>query len=69
MLPADPLLLDLSFLTRLDFCTFYYLAGVAGIAYGIKKESRLIVLIAVLASSIFGLILLAGIILVLWRSH
>lgn len=69
MLPVDPLLLDLSFLTRLDFCTLYYLVAVAGIAYGIKTESGLTVLIAVLASSIFGIILLAGIILVLWRIH
>ncbi|SMC48771.1 hypothetical protein [Sporomusa malonica] len=64
MRQVDPLLLDLSFLTRLDFCILYFLAGLAGIGYGIKKKSRLTVLVAVAVSIIFGLMILASIILV-----
>ena len=57
-------LIDFGFLTRLDFCILYFIAGVAGIGYGIKKKNRLIVLFAGTVSVIFGLVIFAGIILI-----
>ena len=64
MRQVEQLLTDLSFLTRLDFCILYFIAGVAGIGYGIKKKNRLIVLFAGTVSIIFGLVIFAGIILI-----
>ena len=55
---------DLNFLTRLDFCTLFFIAGVAGIAYGIKKKNRLILVVAVATSILFGLMILAGLVLI-----
>ena len=57
-------LIDFGFLTRLDFCILYFIAGVAGIAYGIKKKNKLTVVVAVAVSIIFGLMILAGILLI-----
>jgi len=58
------LLIDLSFLTRLDFCILFFLAGVTGITYGIKKKNKLTVVVAVAVSIILGLMILAGILLI-----
>ena len=41
-----------------------FIAGVAGIAYGIKKKNKLTVVVAVAVSIIFGLMILAGILLI-----
>ena len=56
--------MDLSLLTRLDFCLLYFLAGLAGIVYGINQQNRLVLFIAASASIAAGLMIMAGIILV-----
>ena len=64
MRQVEQLLIDLSFLTRLDFCILYFIAGVAGLGYGIKKKNRLTVFVAGAVSIISGLMIFAGIILI-----
>ena len=56
--------MDLSFLTRLDFCLLFFIVGLSGIAYGIKKKNKLTVVVAAAVSIISGLLILAGILLV-----
>ena len=56
--------MDFSFLTRLDFCLLFFIAGISGIAYGIKKKNKLTIVVAVAVSIISGLMILAGILLI-----
>ena len=56
--------MDFSFLTRLDFCLLFFIAGVTGIVYGIKKKHKLTIVIAATVSIISGLMILAGILLI-----
>jgi hypothetical protein len=55
---------DVSLLTRLDFCALYFLAGFVGIVYGIKQQNRLALFIAASVSCASGLMIIAGVILV-----
>jgi len=51
-------------LTRLDFCVLYFIAGVVGFCYGIKKKNRLAVMLLTAWSIVAGLIILVGIALI-----
>ena len=64
MRPADPVVVDLSFLMRVDFCLVYFIASLAGVAWGIKKKRPLLIVGSVTTGIIFGLMIVAGILLV-----
>ena len=64
MRPVDPVMVDLSFLMRVDFCMFYFIVSIAGVGWGIKKNSPLIAVVSAAAGIIFGLMIVASILLV-----
>lgn len=64
MRPADPVMADLSFLMRVDFCLVYFIAALIGVGWGVKKQSLVLAVLSAAAGIIFGLIIVASVLLV-----
>lgn len=64
MRPVDPVMVDLSFLMRVDFCMVYFIASLAGVGWGIKKKNLLLAVASAATGIIFGLMIAASILLV-----
>lgn len=57
-------MVDLSFLMRVDFCMVYFIASLAGVGWGIKTKRLLLVVVSAVTGIIFGLMIVASILLV-----
>lgn len=57
-------MVDLSFLMRVDFCMVYVIASLAGFGWGIKTKRLLLVVVSAATGIIFGLMIVASILLV-----
>lgn len=57
-------MVDLPFLMRVDFYMVYFIVSLAGVGWGIKKKNPLLVAASAATGIIFGLMIVASILLV-----
>lgn len=57
-------MVDLPFLMRVDFYMVYFIVSLAGVGWGIKKKNPLLVVASAATGIIFGLMIVASILLV-----